>query len=159
MALGWPGATQGGDGGGKSKYRGGGGGDPGVCHDFAQGRCSRGAACRFSHGKAAPVGGAVAGFTPEFGGRPAEAPPVTGATGSYFQNNMLPGGKDSGPAASALPDTTLDDEALSEEELRARYHRYDPGVSTAISKLDPNAINYDLAVQVNCGFSLDCRAI
>lgn len=48
------------------------------------------------------------------------------------------------------PSDALDDEELQEEDLRARYPRYDQGVINALSRLDHNAINYELVVQVMC---------
>eukprot|EP00951_Prasinocladus_malaysianus_P020633 scaffold169174_cov20-Prasinocladus_malaysianus.AAC.2 len=69
-----------------------------------------------------------------------------GMHGSYFTAGaILPGQT---RMSHDRPEEALDDEDLTEDELRARYATYDRGVATALSKLDHNAINYELVVQV-----------
>ena len=48
----------------------------------------------------------------------------------------------------AAPPQDVDDEDLTEEDLKARYPKYDAGVVSALSKLDSSAINYELIVQI-----------
>ncbi len=119
------GGKGGGDGGGK-----GGKGD-GGCDDFRQGRCSRGAACKFAH--AAP---AAAGFGGGMGGG-------------------LGGGMGGG-MGGGLPPRDADDEALGPSELALRYPWCSAGTHKALAALDHSAIDYELVVQVLLGSRFGC---
>jgi hypothetical protein len=133
-------ARKGSKGGGSSRYGGGGGGDSvtagGLCFDFTQGRCDRGARCRFSHEAPAarPTAPAVA---PAFGSQRSGGG-ASGGGGVSLASRCLGGAPGSVAASDA------DDESLSEAELAERYPRYSAGTHRALAALDHSQIDYEL---------------